>query len=104
MKSENVSRSLCPTPLDPLDCSPPGFLCPWNSLGKDTGMGSHSRRSPSPGDLPDPEIKLGFPALQAYSLPSEPPGKPIHSLTERHVGMIIGMLQRYFRFGSRPLQ
>ena len=26
--------------------------------------------------LPDPEIKPGFPALQAESLPSEPPGKP----------------------------
>ena len=28
---------------------------------------------PSPGDLPDPEIKPGSPALQADSLPSEPP-------------------------------
>ena len=31
---------------------------------------------PSPGDLPDPGIKPGSPALQADSLPSEPPGKP----------------------------
>ena len=31
---------------------------------------------PSPGDLPDPEIELGSPALQADSLLSEPPGKP----------------------------
>ena len=31
---------------------------------------------PSPGDLSDPGIKLGSPALQADSLPSEPPGKP----------------------------
>ena len=30
---------------------------------------------PSPGDLPDPGIKPGSPALQAESLPSEPPGK-----------------------------
>ena len=29
---------------------------------------------PSPGDLPDPGIKPGCPALQADSLPSEPPG------------------------------
>ena len=28
----------------------------------------------SPGDLPDPGIKSGSPALQADSLPSEPPG------------------------------
>ena len=31
---------------------------------------------PSPGDLPNPEIEPGSPALQADSLPSEPPGKP----------------------------
>ena len=34
---------------------------------------------PSPGDLPDPGIKLmslPSPALQADSLPPEPPGKP----------------------------
>ena len=28
---------------------------------------------PSPGDLPDPGIKSGFPALEADCLPSEPP-------------------------------
>ena len=31
---------------------------------------------PSPGDLPNPGIKPRSPALQAYSLLSEPPGKP----------------------------
>ena len=31
---------------------------------------------PPPGDLPDPGIKPSCPALQANSLPSEPPGKP----------------------------
>ena len=31
---------------------------------------------PSPGDLPDPGIKLGSPELQVDSLPSESPGKP----------------------------
>ena len=30
----------------------------------------------SPGDLPDPGIKPGSPALQADVLLSEPPGKP----------------------------
>ena len=30
---------------------------------------------PSPGDLPDPGIKSGSPALEADSLTSEPPGK-----------------------------
>ena len=32
---------------------------------------------PSPGDLTDPGIEPGSPALQADSLPSEPPGKPM---------------------------
>ena len=32
---------------------------------------------PSPGDLPNPGIEPGSPALQADALPSEPPGKPI---------------------------
>ena len=32
---------------------------------------------PSPGDLPDPGIEAGSPALQADALPSEPPGKPV---------------------------
>ena len=32
---------------------------------------------PSPGVLPDPGIEAGSPALQADSVASEPPGKPI---------------------------
>ena len=32
---------------------------------------------PPPGDLPDPGIGPRSPALQADSLPSEPPGKPM---------------------------
>ena len=34
---------------------------------------------PSPGDLPNPGLELRSPALQADSLPSEPPGKPHHT-------------------------
>jgi len=38
----------------------------------------------SPEDLPDPGIEHGFAALQANSLPSEPPGKPqIHRCREQ---------------------
>ena len=33
---------------------------------------------PSPGDLPDPGIESGSPALQADSLPLEPPYKYTH--------------------------
>ena len=44
-----------------------------DSPGKNTGVDSHSL---SPGDLPKPGMELRSPALQADSLPSEPPGKP----------------------------
>ena len=35
---------------------------------------------PSPGELPNPGIEPGSPALQADALPSEPPGKPNSTL------------------------
>ena len=33
---------------------------------------------PSPGVLPDPRTEPRSPAMQADSLPSEPPGKPLN--------------------------
>ena len=41
---------------------------------------------PSPGDLPDPGVGLGSPALQADYLLSEPPGKPFSSL---HITLLM---------------
>ena len=34
------SLQLCPTLCNPIDSSPPGS-CPWDSLGKNTGVGCH---------------------------------------------------------------
>ena len=48
---------------------------------------------PSPGDLPDPGIEPGSPALQADTLPSEPPGK--HREKERD-GNSDKKLNRYY--------
>ena len=45
------------------------LLCPWDFPGKNTGVGCHS--FPSPGVLSHPGVKLGSPALQVGSLPSE---------------------------------
>ena len=39
----------------------------------------HGLPFPSPGDLPNPEIEPGSPALEADALTSEPPGKPVHT-------------------------
>ena len=47
---------------------------PWNSLGQNTGVGSLCLLQ---GNLPDPGIEPGSPALQADSLPTELPGKPL---------------------------
>ena len=57
---------LCPTLWAPMDS-------PWNSPGQNTGVGSLSL---SPGDLPNPGIQPGSPALQEDSLPTELPGRP----------------------------
>ena len=56
-----VTKSSC----DPMDCQTPlsmGFSSQeyWSGLP-----------FPSPGDLSDPEIEPGFPALQAEGLPTE---------------------------------
>ena len=37
---------------------------------------------PSPGDLPNPGIEPRSPALQADTLTSEPPGKPLDTVEE----------------------
>ena len=46
---------------------------------------------PSPGDLPNPGKEARSPALQADSLPAEPPGKP----TNTGVGS-LSLLQQTF--------
>ena len=64
---------LCPTLCDPVDCSSPGSsvhgilqakILEWVAI-------------PSSRDLPDPGIKPRTPTLQAGSILSEPPGKPL---------------------------
>ena len=70
MNESEVAQS-CPTLNDPMACSaqaPPsvGFSRQeyWSGLP-----------FPSPGDLPNPGIEPGSPALQADTLLSEPTGK-----------------------------
>ena len=70
-EGEGEVAQSCPTLCDPMDCSPPvssvhgilqarilEWVLPFSS----------------PGDLPNPGIEPRCPALQAHSLPSEPPG------------------------------
>ena len=53
--------------------SPPGSSVHGDSPGKNTGVGCHA---PPPGDLSNPRIEPGSPALQADSLLTELLGKP----------------------------
>ena len=60
------------------------------NLPEETGMG-FSRQEywsalpfPSPGDLLNPRIEAGSPALQAHALLSEPPGKPHSKSMKSH--------------------
>ena len=69
-----VSHSVMSDSLQLHGLQPARFLCPWDSPGKNTGVGTHFILQ---GIFPEPGIKPGCSALQADSLPSEPPGKPL---------------------------
>ena len=71
------------------------FVAPWTVPYQAPPSIEFSRQEycsglplPSPGDLPDPGIEPGSPTLQADTLPSEPPGKPLNKLDLR---MCFGM-------------
>ena len=71
------SLQLCLTLCNPMDCSrPASLLCPWDSLGKNTGVGCHALLQgiflTQGSNLP----LLRLLHWQGGSLPLEPPGKP----------------------------
>ena len=63
------------TLCDPMDCSLTGSPVHGIVQARTLENGNIGLSFPSPRDLPDPGIEPGSPALQADSLPSEPPGK-----------------------------
>ena len=65
-ESETEVAHSCPTLCDPMDGSLPGLSIHGISQARVLEWG--------PGDLPDPWIEPGSPALQADALPSGPPG------------------------------
>ena len=68
--------NLCLT-LRPHGLQPTWVLCSWNSPGKITGVDCHSLLQ---GIFSTQRSNPGPPALQADSLLSEPPGKPLVDL------------------------
>ena len=63
----------CPTLCDPMDCSPPVFLCPWDFPGKNTGVGWHALLQ---GVVPPQGLNPLLLHWQVGTLPLAPPGKP----------------------------
>ena len=62
----------CPTLCNPVDNSPRGFSVHGNPQARILEWIA----MPSSRTFPNSEIKPRSPELQAYSLPSKPPGKP----------------------------
>ena len=63
---------LCPALYSPHGLQHTRLLCPWGFSRQEYQSGLPC---PPLGDLPNPGIKPRSPALQADSLPAEPPGK-----------------------------
>ena len=68
-----LSRLVVSHPLWPHGLYPARLLCPWGFSRQEYWSGLPC---PPQGDLLNPRIEPWSPALQAVSLPSEPPGKP----------------------------
>ena len=75
VKSESEVAQSCPTPSDPMDCSPPGS----SVLGFFRQEYWSGLPFPPPGDLPNPGIEPTSPTspeLAGGLFPTVPPGKP----------------------------
>ena len=70
------SLSVMSYSLQPHGLQPTRLFCPWGFSRQEYWSGLPC---PPPGALPNPEIKPRSPALQADSLPAEPPGKPVNT-------------------------
>ena len=91
VKNENESEvaQSCPTVCDPIDCSLRGSFI--HGIFQERVL--EWLPFPSPGNLPNPGIKAGSPALQADALPSELPRKPIlESKTSSNYGVVMSRI------------
>ena len=77
-KGKFVAQS-CLTLCDPMDCSPPHPLCPWNSPGKSTGVGCHSLLQ---GIFPTQGSNPALLHCRQISLPTELLGKSLRTPKE----------------------
>ena len=85
----------CPTLCDSVDCSPPGSAV----YGILQARVLELLPFLSPRDLSDPGIEPRSPALQADSLPSEPPRKPTVEYIRKKLGQsFFGFCKHDFTF------
>ena len=76
------SHQSCPTQCDPIDASPPGS-CPWDSPGKNTGVGCHFL-------LQCMKVKSESEGAQSCPTLSDPtdcslPGSSVHGISQARV-------------------
>ena len=86
VKKESEVPQSCPTLCDPVDCSL------QSSMGFSRQEYWSGLPFPSPGDLPDPGIEPGSPALEADASTSEPPGAKMTSVIWSSLVKIIIIL------------
>ena len=80
-----------------MDCGPPGSSVHGDCPGKNAGVGCHALH---PGDLPNPGVELGSPALQACSFPSGPV-KPAESTeNSKSVRVTLDLSQKHGEDGE----
>ena len=91
------SLQLCPTLCDPIDGSPPGSR-PWDSPGKNTGVGCHFL-------LQCMKVKSENEVVQPCLTPSDPmdcspPGSSVHGILQaQSTGVGCHCLLRFFECG-----
>ena len=83
------------------------FLIPWTVAYQAPPSIGFSRQEywsrlplPSPGDLPDAGMEPRSPALQAYALPSESPGKPLLFVRGTKLTLLSTDIHCLIRFSS----
>ena len=76
------SRQSCPTLCDPIDGSPPGS-CPWDSSGKNTGVGCHFLLQCMKVQS-ESEVAQSCPTLRD-PMDCSPPGSSIHGIFQARV-------------------
>jgi len=91
---------LCATLCDPVDCSPPGSSVHGILQARILELNKKSGHAFLKGALPNPGFEPTSPALQADSLPTEPPGKPINKYDFVNLNVITLLKEKGWEWSS----